>query len=154
MVEIEKVVIEPQTYKSSPYATKLVRMAAGEVSRQWGVNYINPEFLLAALIAEGSTNTLFEEQGIAVDRVTQEIIEVIKPQFKSTASIEPIADPWGRLTNRSRRVLWNAEQNATAEKRDISGPDMLRAMIEEGESQAFRILKAIGFQSGASSPQE
>lgn len=145
MKERENIAVDLQTYRASPFANKLIRMATDEVARQWGVNYVQPEYLLSALVVEGSANDLLKKQGITTEKISEEIIAIVKPQFKATKDIESIADPWGRLTNRTRKVLFEAEKNAAREDRDISGQDILVGIEEEGDSHAHKILKSLGF---------
>src|SRR5947199_4497365 len=117
-----------------------ITVAVSEAGRM-GHEYAGLEHLLYALTFDDETAEVLKHAGADLDRVRETLTEYLSEELESLE--ENGRQP--RLTLGVQRVLSLAAARADSVGRDeLTGPDVLVAMFDEGDSYAIQVLESEG----------
>ncbi len=115
-------------------------VAVSEAGRM-GHEYAGLEHLLYALTFDDETAEVLKHAGADLDRVRETLTEYLSEELESLGD----NDRQPRLTLGVQRVLSLAAARADSAGRDeLTGPDVLVAMFDEGDSYAVQVLESEG----------
>ena len=138
-------------FNFSEKGASVLKLAATELDRLEGVTYIRPELLLAAVIAEGSSNHILIEHGVMPESVLASLRDLTKPVFKKVDPIgldKRVLGAESRITNNTRDALFSARARARELDRKTEPEDIFYGITNSGHNYATDILEGLGFNWG------
>jgi len=150
----------------TPRAKTVIELAVDE-ARRLGHHYIGTEHLLLGLVREGSgiAAGVLESLGVNLEKVRVQTIQVLSQLGSAAATIEDAtgppadasarsmpgslhsgdADRFDKFTERARKVLSLAQEEATRLNHNYMGTEhLLLGLIREGEGVAAGVLESLG----------
>jgi ATP-dependent Clp protease ATP-binding subunit ClpA len=150
--EVENAVIRDegklgQEMQLTPRVKRVIDLAYDE-ARRLDNNHIGTEHLLLGLIREddGLAARVLRKLGVDLERTRQEAASLQDIDIKSSEPTRQKGGNWQRFTERARRVVFYAQEEAgRLGENFITSEHLLLGLLRENNSIAARILERMGF---------
>ena len=148
----------------TPRAKKVIELAVDE-ARRLNHTHLGTEHLLLGLIREGVASQVLDSLGVQLDRARLDIAQalrsrgvraegaaaVVPPSARSRietgSADEPVSDPFDKFTERARRALTLAQEEALRLGHNYIGTEhLLLGLVREGEGVAAKVLANLGVE--------